>query len=606
MDTKRTLGLDLPARSAAARSTFLANPKEVEIWISNLPITNLGETTRQVFKTLSEFNRQEIPNNTRLRVAEMFQQPIEYIATNLRKYYFDIPLPLSAKNRKIATLNRKLQSELAISYQIVVDGIVAGRPGIFERKTLVTGIVRTMQALLAVMYQSVLVYNAYPRGIWRVIHRLYAYSEHNNLGGIQVKTGKKKYSSSKSINDIYKQLLIFAVSSPLSYRQSDIQQIHNALPRWSPLVRLSLNDHTQSDSSGLFISQLRTDSSPIHLELQAKDNTSPYILLNTRALVQHLQEHFDTDQNKDTDYSQTGIRPISKALLRKLIHEFNAAPHRKFSRTRLNFELQVAASLSALHTLLTAPSKTEKVRVQQPYNTPDWINSEFRNTGINPPRFVFSEQNLTLSDYDEPMQQKPCLAGHTSRTASKEAQPPGWARQESEIEPFICRTINESAGGYCIDWEADSAPKIKIGELIGIRSVSERYQYSIGMVRWMQKSAGNNLHIGIEILSPSSSAVLIRRTSKEYRSEQAHKAILLPELTTSGQPTSLIVPSIPFNLGDIIWMEEGTIKQQIRLTRMLETTGAFAQFQFVPLVTENELSDDLDEDTDFESIWSTL
>ena len=605
MDTKRTLGLDLPARSAAVRSTFLANPKEVEIWISNLPIANLGETSRQVYQTLSEFNRQEIPNNTRLRVADLFQQPIEYITTNLRKYYFDVPLPLSAKNRKIAALNRKLRSELAISYQIVVDDIVSGRPGIFERKTLVTGIVRTMQALLAVMYQSVLVYNVYPRGVWRVIHRLYAYSEHNNLGGIQVKNGKKKCSS-KSINDIYKQLLLFAVSSPLSCRQSDIQQIHNALPRWSPLVRLSLNDHTQSDSSGLFVSQLRTDSPPIHLELQDKNNTSPCILLNTKALVQHLQEHFDTGQDKGTEHTQTGTRPISKALLRKLIHEFNAAPHRKFSRTRLNFELQVAAGLSAVHTLLTASSKTEKVRLQQPYNTPDWINSEFRSTGINPPRFVFSEQNLTLSDYVEPMQQKPCLAGHIARIAIQEAQPPGWARQESGIKPFTCRTINESAGGYCIDWEADSAPKVKIGELIGIRSVSERYQYSIGMVRWMQKSAGNNLHIGIEILSPSSSAVLTRCTSKANHAVQTHKAILLPELTTSGQPTSLIVPTIPFNLGDIIWIEEGTNKQQIRLTRLLETTGAFALFQFTILARENELSNDLDEDNDFESIWSTL
>lgn len=612
MDTKRTLGFDLPARSAGSRSSFLANSKQVEIWISDLPFANLGETSRQVFTKLMEFNRLEIPNNTRLKIAELFQQPVEYVTTNLRKYYLDLPLPLSEKNRKIAALNRELQSELAISYQIITQNIIAGRPGILERKMLVTCIFRTINALLAVIYHSVLVYDAYPEGVWRLIHRLYAYSVHNKLHNIHVKNGKKSRRNS-SINEVYKQLLIFAVSSPSSYRQSDIQQIFNALPRWSQFANLTLADRSPSYFSGMFITQLNTDLPPIYKKLWRKNITSPYILLNTNDLVLYLQEHYETEEIGENEYSHTSSSPLSKALVKKLINVFNVVQHRRFSRTRLNFELQVATGLTILHTLLSAPSKSEKAMMHQPYSTPAWINNQFHNGGVTHPRQLFNEHDLTLCDYDDPMQQQPMqqasiLSSHLSRTIIKATPTPDWVKQaqESWNKTFACKTINESAGGYCIDWGLDNAPKIKIGEIVGFRSELASDQYCIGVVRWMQKSCSNSLHIGVEIFSPSGKAVVTKYASEASPLAHEYKGILLPELTTSGQTASLIVPITSFKLGDIIWMEEGTMKQQVRLTQIVESTGAFARFQFVPLTKESELMDEPDMDTDFDSIWSTL
>ncbi|MEW7976336.1 MAG: hypothetical protein AB2814_02435, partial [Candidatus Sedimenticola endophacoides] len=90
-------------------------------WLGELPVANLGATSRRVFKALIDLNREPIPSSTRIRNAELFRQPIDFIAHNLRKYYFDVPLPLSPRNRKIATLTRELYSELATPYKIYLQ-----------------------------------------------------------------------------------------------------------------------------------------------------------------------------------------------------------------------------------------------------------------------------------------------------------------------------------------------------------------------------------------------------------------------------------------------------------------------------------------------------
>lgn len=112
MEIQNTLALHIPEQSSAPVDTFLARPKEVEEWVKHLPMANVGETSRQVFKTLVEYNRLETSSQLRIKVTELFRKPVSYISNNLRKYYFDVSFPLSAKHKKIAVLNRELYSEL--------------------------------------------------------------------------------------------------------------------------------------------------------------------------------------------------------------------------------------------------------------------------------------------------------------------------------------------------------------------------------------------------------------------------------------------------------------------------------------------------------------
>ncbi|MCW8951010.1 MAG: hypothetical protein OQL17_13580, partial [Sedimenticola sp.] len=170
------------------------------------------------------------------------------------------------------------------------------------------------------------------------------------------------------------------------------------------------------------------------------------------------------------------------------------------------------------------------------------------------------------------------------------------------------KTINESAGGYCINWQGFNAPKIKIGEVIGIQSASNKNQFGIGISRWMKNIPGQGLQLGMQMISPNASAVDVDQLNSDNPSAIPQKGLLLPELKSSEKPASLILPTLPFKVEDAIMIRSGNTRQKGKLTRLLETTGAFAHFQFTYLHPQpgDETKQRETNDEDFENIWSEL
>jgi hypothetical protein len=64
----------------------------------------------------------------------------------------------------------------------------------------------------------------------------------------------------------------------------------------------------------------------------------------------------------------------------------------------------------------------------------------------------------------------------------------------------------------------------------------------------------------------------------------------------------------PYNAGDILWIKDATGERQIKLTQLLESTGAFAQFNFTYINLQARDNNDKDniEDTDFDNIWPMI
>jgi len=147
-------------------------------------------------------------------------------------------------------------------------------------------------------------------------------------------------------------------------------------------------------------------------------------------------------------------------------------------------------------------------------------------------------------------------------------------------DTFACKTVNESAGGYCINWQGLNAPKIKIGEVIGIQSASNSHQFSIGISRWMKNVPGQGLLLGMQVIASASRAILVHHLEGVQISDRPCKGLLLPEVRSSGQPATLILPTLPFRSGSLVMINDGREERKATLGRLLESTGAFAHFEF--------------------------
>jgi len=608
MEKQDTLRLDIPERTPPPPDSFLRDPKEVERWISGLPMANIGETSRQIFKTLVELNRVLIPSLPRIKTTELFRVPIGYISRNLKKYYLDTSFPLTAKNRKIAVLNRELCMELATAYKIVIHEMITGETKKLDKKLLVIAMQRAMSCLMRVLYQSVIVYDPFPGNTWKELHKLYAYAELHQLQDLPVKDNQQK-SAQSSIKDIYIQALLFAIISPYRLRQREIEQCYSRLPDWAGQTRLGVPDQ-MSSSPTLFNSRLNSSAAPIHIELQNAPIDKYCRQLNTGGLVSQLQDTINEqvdDENIDGPFGSEDRLPPQ--LIDKLIQVLSTSQKRKYVRTNLNFELKLAVGLSDIHTLLKQPPDDfEESESPAPDGDDiDWFKPRENKPLINSLTYMVEGMpGLQLDSLEETI-----YATGIQASENDPGSLPSWVKvSDSETpEPFSCTTDNESAWGYCILWPGLNTPKIRVGEVLGIHlCANESNQFRIGVSRWLRNIPGQSLQVGLEIIGLSSEAITARKKDTSDTPMSTEKCILLPDNRSTGKTSTLVTPALPFNTGDTVILGDTDVEQEVRLTRLMESTGAFSQFQFriIKERSQKDSENNREQNANFDSIWSAI
>jgi hypothetical protein len=117
------------------------------------------------------------------------------------------------------------------------------------------------------------------------------------------------------------------------------------------------------------------------------------------------------------------------------------------------------------------------------------------------------------------------------------------------------------------------------------------------------------LEFGIEVISLDAFPASVSHTRETGSLASKQDALLLPEQKVSNQPSSIIVPALPYCVDDTLQLDNADGKKTIRLIKLIETTGSFARFQFVQQDSakkEKPASEEKEEETDFDKIWELL
>ncbi|MCU7851950.1 MAG: hypothetical protein KZQ80_07035 [Candidatus Thiodiazotropha sp. (ex Monitilora ramsayi)] len=600
------IGLRVPEQLPAKGSPFFLSDKELNAWVEQLPIANIGETSRQIFQALRTFNRTLVPAKRRLLSAEYFRDPLSYIATNLNKHYLDNGFPLSDKAYKIAVLNRELHSGLATAYKAVIVDLLLENQGKPDRKLLVQAIHRCLSYLSRVILLSVLVYDPYPKRIWRELHVLHRLATRYGLETVDVDDPLESHGKSSSIDEAYRRCVLFSLASPYKMRQKDNVLVFDTLLEWSHLVDFHTYEDAPEEAS--IVVRQDTDLAPTHETIEGDADNKYLLKLDASQLIVKLRGQFAEQQEGSQLW---GITALDKSLVRQLIKLWSKAQKRAFVRTKLNFELRIAVGLRSIHKLITFGGDVGREEEKE-IDDGTWIETAFAE-GNNPkisPHFSLmpmeaDNYNPRRGDFEE--------FGPNSRDFDAiEPSSQIWESETTKLEEpatNILKTINESAGGYCLDWKGEQIPKIQVGELIGVQSAMSANQFGVGMVRWMRRTRDDSLQVGVQMVAPNAMAVNARLESN--KKDEPQECLLLPEVGTSGQPTSFICSSYPFKLGHELIVNEGENLREIKLTRLLEASGAVSQFQFAyldqgELADGDESQDESGGETDFDNLWSNL
>ena len=255
--------LHIPDQTKPDDDAFDSQPEKFQLWLSELPQTNMGELTRNVFNALSEQNKQIMTNADRFANLEMLRPPLRVIFNNLKKHFTNRTLPLPEKSQKIVNLNQSLLREIAIGYKILINNIANNQNN--ELEMIGIAIFRAIRYQSELLLRASEVYAQSAAGTWIDLHAIYDFADKANITENTIEDNEIEDGEPTTIESYYKQVLLFALARPIALRQRDTERLFNKLPEWSKLTKLSNTPDTNQIKRS-FCVRVEIDRPPTYLK----------------------------------------------------------------------------------------------------------------------------------------------------------------------------------------------------------------------------------------------------------------------------------------------------------------------------------------------------
>ncbi len=590
MKNNNTLDLRIPELKPSKEDGFNTNPKIVKKWIKDLPLANLGATTQQVYRALKELNTVEIKTAHRFEILEEFRAPVEFIINGLRKHYAIKALPLSEKNKDIANLAVELFYNMSIGYKIIVEQSSSAFIKINNRQLSVS-IQRSISYLSCVLIENYLIYAASKEGIWEQIHMLYQYAASKKLHEINIADNQLKSNKSTTITNCYMHILLVSATDPFHMRLGEVLEIFNEMETWTNYCKLLKDIPTQLET-GTFLIRPNMDLPPIHFNSdQAKKDKNNFVFV-THDLIDAIDTGIQKSYKTGLFKKKPKLLPNEKILSRVLL-SLGILPKRKYSRTETTAKVSAVTGLTAVHHLLHLENGDDVNEIYQ--DTKSHFSAKDIEDGHNMGKNVW---NLVATGHGPDVHKRLMQKPNESASASI---PTNVIHEEWKL-------CNISSGGYCVISDTNSSSKVQIGELIAIKEVqSDDTVWQLGVVKWLKAHNELGVALGVQILFPGGSPIITKVKNDSGALCPAQKSILLPAVKPLNQPSTIITPTLHYAVGKEINVRSGKKAAKIVLTKLVQSTNAFSQFEYVATNKEENLPlGSVKTDDEFNSIWTSI
>ncbi|AJQ94393.1 hypothetical protein [Gynuella sunshinyii] len=599
--------LQVPRQTLTTLSFCEPTARQLNAWVSSLPMANIGETARQLYHAVIEFNQLRLSDQSRFELLELVRGPIYYICNALNNRYLLQTVVLDENQRKIANLAQALQTHLAIGYKIILAEFMNNGTG--KAKEIVSkSLHRVLADIAPNILRSYQLYLRTPPGIWRELHQLYQFSVAYNLTHYQLADDMSVSDQKLSVKELYCRTLLLGTCQPNQLHQRDLSEVYGALELWASDVQIE----DVADERSTLIINPESDSGPIYRHLLKPQTLSDYMGLNTTALVRALHASQSSGASNGKGTGTSGFRVpegISAVLINHLIQSWGGMKQRTFSRSPAAGEVEIAVGLIASHYHLSG----QVGFYQQLYHSQGgYGNNPF--IGSSAVHFDMTEHK-TLREHQDVWEESFDAGRATRNDINSNSKPLDFGgdsaidvpRDAEETPPkYIVSLVNTSPRGYCVRWQQSLAANVQTGEIIVIRE-NNANRWNLGIIRWIRQAAKEGALMGVELIAPNARPSAIRLHNKTGQHGDYMRAMIIPEIRQIGQPISIIVPRMPFQVGHKVGLNIDGREDKYQLIKRLQGTSAFNQYQIKsseskPLNQDKSATDD----DGFESLWRQL
>ena len=580
--------LPIPEQTLNSLSFCEASPRAFRDWVEGLPIANVGESARQLYHAVIELNQLDVTPALRMKLLGQLRPQLNFICDQLSQHFLGCSIVLTEKQRKVANLALALQRHLATGYKIVISQLAETPSPEKHKDANAHACHRAIASIGNTVLRSSQLYAPSPKGAWYEAHQIFSWAFSLGITNISIEDPVNRYHQKTSVAGAYKRLLLLGCCRPNQLRQKELGEVYGLFECWTEETELL----QRGMSNALFIVNLDKDAPPTYRNLLKTPLTSRHIGFDSTELAEGIGRLAEPE-NRSRKRTPELPGKVSEALLMHLSQALGVLTKRSFRRMESSGTLEVCVGMTAVHYFSAG---------QIPFNR--FVDAQ----DAGPEENVFLGAAQRRNDpwagaFD---------AGHGESITSPDApinfrgSGGDMAGDSQRAYPLYRVSLeNTSPGGYCINWDAEMPSSLQTGEILGVRENSD-HPWSIALIRWIRQSGGRTTQLGVELLGPGATPCAIRLDNKSGGGSEFLRGLLLPELSTIGQPATLLTPRMPFQTGSRITLLRDGEQQGAQLSRRVSATSSISQFElrFRSPTTRQSLGSG--DDDDFDSLWQSL
>jgi len=353
-------------------------------WIKRLPENNLTSFVQLYLDALQRFNANQVEQKQRLRLLDIYRQPINQLLFKLSTQKLQQHLPnASQRNEVIANLNL-VMLELATGYKII---IVEANRKLSNLKLAPVAQLAINRLCEQLSYIILFAYKGYRTPPARVLHDLHQLYQLTSASAVEeiIPIVESDLRATISFRDLYSQLMLVSISNPYGLHSEKVLDAYKIMAKLAPQADILPLPPTTKATPGHFYINCLSDRIPIPSVLPMTENQTqpPALIFNTKPILSHVDTLFQ--QAKKTEEPEIDIN-----LLKQLAPFLNTSYERKQARVPVsgNKQAYLACGIATVNTCLN-------IQESLPYADEPSLNSAWEILNKNRSGYLISQ---VLSD----------------------------------------------------------------------------------------------------------------------------------------------------------------------------------------------------------------
>ena len=586
--------LTIPERSNNPSVTLNPNVSQIKAALDALPLANARQSCIQIYDLLHELNRAPLELNVRNKIMDMVLPLIDDLIESVRTNYLNAALPLAEKQGQNARIIQNLQAELSYGYKIIVQDLLEDQIATSTGSILLPqAIYNTMTLLARQLVDAYALYACEPPHIWLELNQLFLYAEKQQLHNIEMNPiNAKTEPRPATIGNIYRRSVLLSLANPYHLMQGEAIKMFNRLIEWAPHCNIIPLGNNPVPEGKLFV-DLNMDAPPLYApntssKIRPKEGKLFEIKTVLKALNGEIRQL--ATQTKNAVHSNLAKR-MERDMYFRWSESWGIRRERMSHRSPVNIPTQVVCSLTLAHHFLSDESnfnpEEKEIELQGreggtmsgssltliPEEHAPWqqeLHSDHLKTGIDKPRHSVFESSEGESQKDMWIK-----VFATSAQAIEDLTD----TKKIGYDTYDCQITNTNQGGYGLTCSTRTNPPARSGELLAARSGEYNESWSIGIIRWM-KVENQSINMGIRTISDDARPIAAKAVAGVGTGGEYFRALLAPNLDPEQYPTTLITPAAIYDINSVVMLNLGDRILYAKLSRQLESTTAFSQYQF--------------------------